>query len=116
MIGLFKTSLVGLMIMHVISYNNNEHVAGTVAYIINKNSIHKILNLIDYNKINNTFDININNITPADYFLYQNCNTYVYKYNFINCLNKTSIIHEDHLSLHIRSSNIQKDFILNDII
>jgi GR25 family glycosyltransferase involved in LPS biosynthesis len=101
-----------------IAYNNNNHIAGTVAYIINKNSIDKILNLINYDEINNIFniDITINNITPADIFIYNYFDTYVYKYNFINCLNQTSIIHEDHLSHHIKFSNIQKDIILNDII
>jgi GR25 family glycosyltransferase involved in LPS biosynthesis len=98
-----------------IAYNNNKHIAGTVAYIINKNSIDKILNLINYDEIKNIFNINVNNITPADYFLYKNCKTYVYKYNFINCLNQTSIIHKDHLKHHIEFSDIQKNIILDDI-
>ena len=97
-------------------FNNNNHIAGTVAYIINKDAVHKITNLINYDIENNKFKFNIDTISPSDYFIYSYCNAYVYKYNFINTMNKDSIIHKEHLEHHIEYSRIQRNIILDDII
>lgn len=60
-------------------------IASTAGYIVNKNSISKI---IDFFKDTNT-------ICQADEFLYRNCTTYVYSYNFVNTILDDSTIGND---------------------
>ena len=47
-------------------------------------------------------------------FLYKLSKTYVYKYNFINTIDKDSTIHEDQLNYQKKSSKFQLDIIKND--
>lgn len=93
------------------TYNADENIYGTGCYIVSRNGINKILNKISYDFDTDKFFINDNNITPADYYLYVNTNTCVYKYNFIDTQNVTSYIHVEsmnyHLNYHTRSSNFQ---------
>lgn len=89
----------------------------TASYIISRKGIENICNKVSYN--NNIFNFNINYIHVADLFLYKLSETYVYKYNFISTINKSSNIHENQLDYHIRNCEfqlnvIQKDF--NDYI
>ena len=73
----------------------------------------KILDLFEYK--DNTFKFKTNYITPADWFIYQNTNTYVYKYNIIiqNCTEST--IHNNHLGMHNYSINFNNKILLSNL-
>lgn len=90
-------------------------VCSTVSYIISKNGIKKLMNYGSYDINTNTFKIN-DKMDVADLFIYQNLNTYFYKYNFIATLieNNISTIHPDHLFLHEMSDKFQLKLILKD--
>lgn len=94
------------------STNFDEHIYGTCCYIITKTGLSKILKKMHFT--NNKFIINDSNIKPADYYLYENIKTCIYKYNFIDTLNETSLIHIEHLDFHLRSSKFQNEIIIND--
>jgi GR25 family glycosyltransferase involved in LPS biosynthesis len=98
-----------------LSYNPIDHIGGTVCYIISRKGIEKLCNIVNYDDINNTFKFNTNDkFHVADIYIYQNLETYVYKYNFINTLVEESDIHNEHLQYHINSNNYQLDVIKND--
>ena len=95
-----------------INYNEYKNWSGecsTVAYIISRSGINKIVSIAQFN--NNNFIIN-KSLSCADIFIYKYVNTYVYKYNFIASKNEDSEIHSDHLSWHKECSKIA----LNDIL
>ena len=91
----------------------NTDIFSTASYIISKNGINKLLKLAEYNNYNFYFN---SQISIADYFLYNQLNTWVYKYNFISTNDETSIIHPEHLDIHKNSSNFQYNIIFNDLI
>ncbi len=77
---------------------NTGNLFSTGAYIINPNGTKKILNYSTKHILNQ----NIKH--PADDYLINSTNTYVYKYPmFIYGNNETSTIHKDHIDWHIRS-------------
>jgi GR25 family glycosyltransferase involved in LPS biosynthesis len=78
-------------------------------YVISRKGINNICNLVSFH--DNIFKFNINYIHVADLFLFEKSNTYVYKYNFINTIDKNSTIHCDHLEGQIKSSNFQLNII-----
>ena len=84
----------------------------TCSYVISKNGIKKIMDTISY--INNKFYLNYGKFHIADYFLYSNTNTYVYKYNYFTNDNKDSLIHPEHLDYQNKSSQFQKNIIVAD--
>jgi GR25 family glycosyltransferase involved in LPS biosynthesis len=80
---------------------NTGNLFSTGAYIINQNGAKKILNYSTKHILNQ----NIKH--PADDYLINSTNTYVYKYPlFIYGDNETSTIHQDHIDWHIRSKKI----------
>jgi GR25 family glycosyltransferase involved in LPS biosynthesis len=80
---------------------NTGNLFSTGAYIINPNGAKKILNYSTKHILNQ----NIKH--PADDYLINSTNTYVYKYPlFIYGDNETSTIHQDHIDWHIRSKKI----------
>ena len=85
---------------------------GTGSYIISKNGIKNIINMISY--IDNEFYLNYGKFHISDYFLYANTNTYVYKYNYFNPIDKDSFIHPNHLDYQIKSTQFQKNIIVKD--
>jgi GR25 family glycosyltransferase involved in LPS biosynthesis len=93
-------------------YINNQ-IYGALAYIVKKQNIKKILDLFEYT--DGIFKFKTNYISPSDWFIYQNTNTYVYKYNIIiqNC--KESTIHNDHLDSHNKSMKIQNEILLSNL-
>ena len=93
----------------------NDTIYGASCYIISRNGINKITEFSKYNSETNSFNIN-KKISIADWFLFNNINTYVYKYNYIDTSNKESTIHSDHLNIHIKSSLKQLEVILDNFI
>jgi len=85
----------------------------TACYIISKKGIDNFINHSSYNKDNNNFNI-MYPMSVADHYIYNYVNTYVYKYNFINTLDTTSLIHPEYLSIHKISSFFQLYNIIND--
>jgi GR25 family glycosyltransferase involved in LPS biosynthesis len=118
---LFKTSLTKFNSKYI-SWNDEynkglkHHIAGTVAYIICKEAIPKILEKIKYNFstcqfiITKPFEIDV-----ADIFLYKYTTTLTYKYNFFATLNEDSEIHKDHLHFHKKASVNSFQEIINDL-
>jgi GR25 family glycosyltransferase involved in LPS biosynthesis len=86
------------------------HIASTVAYVISRKGIDKMLSLFTYD----TFTF-YTKIDVADKFLYKNCNTWVYKYNFISSDSEDSYIHSDHLEWHKKCNMINDKVIINDL-
>jgi GR25 family glycosyltransferase involved in LPS biosynthesis len=86
---------------------------GTACYIVSKKGLEKFLSHSSYNFNNNSFNI-IHPISCADHYIYNYVDTFVYKYNFIATLDKTSLIHQHHLKIHKRSSFFQLYNIINN--
>ena len=93
---------------------SNFNISSTASYIISRDGIIKICNLVNYNI--DTFIFN-KKINVADIFIYKYVNTYVYKYNFIdvnifdstinNCnLNKYLLIYNSIKELNLIKENI----------
>ena len=87
----------------------------TASYVISSNGLQKLLKMAEYNQSNNNITLN-SLLSLADYFLYHNVNTFVYKYNFISTTDETSTIHPEHLTIHERSSTFQLNTIFNNLV
>ena len=87
----------------------------TAFYIISKKGLENFLNHSSYNSDKNTFNTTYP-MSCADHYIYNYVNTYVYKYNFINTLDNTSLIHPDHTPEQKKSSFFQLYNIINDKI
>lgn len=93
------------------------HIAGTVAYIICKEAIPKILEKIKYDFLTSQFIITKPfEMDVADVFLYKYTTTLSYKYNFMATLNEDSEIHKDHLLFHKKTSVNSFQEIINDFL
>ena len=92
-----------------------EHIAGTVCYIITDNAIEKFCK--NFTFINDNIIINDHHtkIDVADIFIYNNLNTYVYKYNFITTFENNSTIHLEQSSYQNMSHEYQKNILINYI-
>ena len=93
----------------------NSNIFGAVCYIISREGINKITSFAKYDQNNNSFEIT-KKLSIADWFLYNNTNSYVYKYNYISSLDNESIIHPEHLDIHKNSSIIQLQTIFEDFL
>ena len=93
----------------------NNDIYGAVCYIISREGIDKLTRIAKYDQYNSSFNVTTL-LSIADWFLYNNTNTYVYKYNFIASLDEESIIHPDHLNIHKNSSIYQLSSIIEDFI
>lgn len=92
-------------------YNNNIHIASTVAYLITKKGIEKIINKSKMIGIEpNLF------LEEADKFLYKYLKTITYKYNFFSYACVSSTIHSDHDSWHKKVLDFQLEYIISDTI
>jgi GR25 family glycosyltransferase involved in LPS biosynthesis len=81
---------------------NNDTYFSTIAYLINKKGSNKLMNI--YN--NNKYVLNNSLLQVADSYIYTTLNTYVYKYPmFIYKTDNDSLIHADHLNIHVKSKN-----------
>ena len=96
-------------------YNNSKFksdIFGCGCYIISRNGINIFKDII-----NNNIKTGIDVIGAADYYLYDNKKTYVYKYNFVDIINKNdSTINPDHHHIHVSSSEKGLNYILEDFI
>jgi GR25 family glycosyltransferase involved in LPS biosynthesis len=87
---------------------HDYQICSTAAYIISRDGINKVCNeKCKYNIETNKFNFYVNNISVADIFLYAQCNTWVYKYNFISTKDEDSLIHNNHITYHKKSSLYQ---------
>ena len=82
------------------------------AYIISKKGIENICNKINYD--GEKYIFNINYFHVADLLLFKESKTYVYKYNFLDTINKYSTIHNEQLIFQKKSSLYQLNCIKND--
>ena len=102
-------------------YNSyDKTIYGAVCYIISRSGINKICNYVKYSNNNNNdiFEFNNENIKEfdlADIYLFNNIETIVYKYNFINKNNDNdSLIHNEHLYFHKLCDEKQLNIIIRD--
>ena len=92
-----------------------DNIYSATSYIISKNGLDKLLKKAEYDFVNNGFKIHTR-LSIADYFLYNDLETWIYKYNFLSTDDETSIIHPEHLDIHKQSSTVQLLAILNDLV
>jgi len=97
-----------LLTNELYTLRTDDSVCGTPAYVISKTGIEKIKKLFIYE--NNKFFVNTNYISPADFYIYENCITYLYKYNLFFDNSKTSLLEHD--LKHIRNSNMINNSII----
>ena len=96
-------------------YYDTGMIPGAAAYIISKEGIKNFMTNVA--RIEDSKFIIINkNIKVADIYVFLYVNTYLYKYNFINTLDKDSEIHKEHLTAHRNSSRYELSRILETYI
>jgi GR25 family glycosyltransferase involved in LPS biosynthesis len=86
-------------------YEKYNKTWGAYAYIISRKGINNLQKISHYDSTTNQFTIN-NELKVTELFIFNNLNTYTYKYNFINTLNSDSNIHSEHLVWHKKCSLI----------
>jgi GR25 family glycosyltransferase involved in LPS biosynthesis len=91
----------------------NSNIYSAVAYIVSKKGLHNLLKLAEYK--DGCFNIKTP-LSIGDYFMYNQLETWVYKYNFLSTQDENSIIHPEHLNIHKESSYFQHTTIINDLI
>jgi len=83
--------------------NINNKYYSTIAYLINKKGSKKLMSMYS---VDNKFLLKPGMIHAADFLIYESLITYVYKYPmFIYKTENDSLIHEDHLNIHVKSKN-----------
>ncbi len=88
----------------------DKYIYGTGCYIISRSGINKIMEQFESEFIwKSRMELKV-----ADIYLYENLNTYVYKYNFVNLLNENSTIHNDHVGFQQNCCRNQTNIIIND--
>ena len=86
----------------------DSNISGTQSYIISRNGIEKIKSLFSYT--DGKFNFNTNYLSFADFYIYENCITYFYKYNlFFEKADNTLL---DHNLEFARNSNKINDLII----
>lgn len=90
-------------------------VSGTAAYIISKEGVKNFMSNVARFEDNKLILVN-KNLHVADMYIYRYVNTIVYKYNFINTLDKDSEIHSDHLDQHRASTEFEIELIVNTLL
>lgn len=93
-------------------YNEGNHIASTLAYIITKKGIEKLMDTIKTYKSSATNLL----LEESDVFMYKYVKTIVYKLNFIAHTCESSTIHNDHESWHKKVADFQLNQINSDII
>lgn len=90
-------------------YNKwNSEIYSTLSYIINKNGSNKIMKQLYDHKSNKW--ILKDKIHTADFIIYNNCNTYLYKYCYFTVNNLfNSTIHSSHIDNHMKSKLFAKN-------
>ena len=101
---------------YINEFGKDYHIAGTSCYIISRSGINKILNISKYKDFNNFLYDKSFKFDLADFFLYKNVISYVYKYNYFSVSGKDSTIHNDHINHHNYCEDIQDKWILNNCL
>jgi len=92
--------------------NQSSGVYSAVAYVVAKKNIGNIYKYFDYKYFE--FIINVRKFYPIDRMLYDNINTYFYKYNYFDTLCEDSEIHPKHIPRHIKSKLLNKALLQQD--
>ena len=87
---------------------------GAVCYIISRDGINKLCDKIEYIDDNKIIFKNNTDFEVSDIYLYNNLETYVYKYNFIDIFDTESTIHNEHINYVKKCLDIQLNIILKD--
>ncbi|VBB18279.1 putative glycosyltransferase [Yasminevirus sp. GU-2018] len=97
-------------------WTHESEIYSTASYIISRDAVKKFIS----NTASMNDDLRLNYLRRplevADEYIYKYLETYVYKYNYVNTLDETSLIHNDHLSSHKKSSEVQLAIICQDMI
>ena len=91
-------------------------VVGTSCYIISRKGASYFANKVANWKEPNEFKLLSQPFHVADYYIYKNTNTIVYKYNFLNTLNQDSTIHADHMDYQKQATQFQLAEIFKNIL
>lgn len=91
--------------------DENDYIKSTLAYIITKSAIQKI---VETNKYIDDTNFEIENIDVADRFIYKKLNTYVYYLNYFGANSEQSTIHSQHLQLFRQNNLFHYKKILKD--
>jgi len=89
-----------------------SNVYSTAAYVVAKKNIGNIYKYFDYKYFK--FIINVPNFYPIDVMLYNNVNTYFYKYNYFDTLCEDSEINVVHVSWNIKTKLLNKALLQQD--
>jgi len=92
--------------------NQSPNVYSAAAYVVAKKNIGNIYKYFDYKYLK--FIINVPKFYPIDHMLYDNINTYFYKYNYFDTLCEDSEIHPDHIPHHIKTKLLNKALLQQD--
>ena len=95
----------------------DKPVGGACSYIIKKDRINKLLDIMYYDFDLNKFIINRKiKLQHADYLIFHCFNTYVYKYNFFSTCDNESTLHQKYLKDFKKSNHRNKKMIIKDLI
>jgi len=86
---------------------NNVRIASCVCYVISRSGIKKVLNSVT--RIDDKIKFSSCKNLQSDWYIYSQCDTYVYKYNLIKTGNDDSDIHTSHLKSNrsVEAENLQ---------
>lgn len=85
---------------------------GACAYIISRSGINKITEKFKFE--NNILQNKLSECCVSENVIYNNSNTYTYKYNCVEGLEQESIIHNEKINIHKASNQYNKNVIFND--
>ena len=106
-----KTQLRSFSSNPIYSHYSGEY--GAFSYVISKKGVDK---LISYAKYINQTNFNINKpLCVSELFIFNNLNTYIYKYNYISTQDLDSDIHQSHIPWHRKCSILGKTDILSNL-
>jgi GR25 family glycosyltransferase involved in LPS biosynthesis len=91
-------------------------VVGASCYIVSRKGTKRFNKEVATWNEPNEFKLMAQPFHVADYYIYKNTNTIVYKYNFLNTLNEDSTIHTDHIDYHKKATDFQLAEIFKYII
>lgn len=95
----------------------DKFVGGACAYVIKKDRIYKLLDIIFYDFHLNKFIVKQKiKLQHSDYLIFYYFNTYIYKYNFFNTCNDETTLHTKYLKYFKRSNMINKKMIVKELV
>lgn len=100
-------------------YTNKKDklVGGACAYVIKKDRIYKLLDIIFYDFHLNKFIVKQKiKLQHSDYLIFYYFNTYIYKYNFFNTCDDETTLHTKYLKYFKKSNMINKKMIVKELV